>query len=346
MAILEIVSGALGLASGIAGYMGADEESSASQEYAKTVKSNAWDTHETNKDIYQSEYETTKEALELDLKNDQEVYGLRMESAQTEREANSYTADAIIEQSKQDMLQNSLEAEESTRQIEENLRAARMERAYAQDAAVDARRRSAQEEKDFRRETSSVRAMNKAEAAASGFDMSGSPMLVDEALMVEIEIGASRILHKGDVEFFGHLKEIQQINSYIRNEKVSRAGVKKSAEINEANIKARRDLELEGNAIALKEVETKEKAALQEKHQSEKENELLKYTAQETKRNKKKSSANQARSTSSTAQASANVSSAQSNSNANQSLIAGVQSITESATKVYSSLSTTGSSFK
>lgn len=52
---------------------------------------------------------------------------------------------------------------------------------------------------DFRRAQSARVAAARARRAGSGFALEGSPMLVDEAALTEIEFGVSRIMHRGVV---------------------------------------------------------------------------------------------------------------------------------------------------
>lgn len=53
---------------------------------------------------------------------------------------------------------------------------------------------------DFRKAQSARMAASRAREAASGFALEGSPLLVDEATLSEIEFGVSRIMHAGQVK--------------------------------------------------------------------------------------------------------------------------------------------------
>lgn len=53
---------------------------------------------------------------------------------------------------------------------------------------------------DFRKAQSARVAASRARQAASGFALEGSPLLVDEATLSEIEFGVSRIVHAGQVK--------------------------------------------------------------------------------------------------------------------------------------------------
>jgi len=52
---------------------------------------------------------------------------------------------------------------------------------------------------DFRRAQMARLASSRAKQAASGFSLEGSPLLVDESIFSEIELGAARLGHAGDV---------------------------------------------------------------------------------------------------------------------------------------------------
>lgn len=79
---------------------------------------------------------------------------------------------------------------------------------------------------DFRKAHSARVASFRARQAGSGFAYEGSPMVVDEAAMTEIEFGVSRIMHRGQVREH----RLQQEASLLRH----------SAKVEEANAKAAR----------------------------------------------------------------------------------------------------------
>jgi hypothetical protein len=56
---------------------------------------------------------------------------------------------------------------------------------------------------DFRRQEGRKRATAIAQTAASGVTLEGTPLLVDEAIVSEIELGANRLSHQGDTRATG-----------------------------------------------------------------------------------------------------------------------------------------------
>lgn len=69
----------------------------------------------------------------------------------------------------------------------------------AEQQAKSERQGALADAEDFRRIQSSRMATSRASQAASGFTMEGSPMLVNEATMTEIEFSVGRILRQGEV---------------------------------------------------------------------------------------------------------------------------------------------------
>src|SRR3990167_8504990 len=79
---------------------------------------------------------------------------------------------------------------------------------------------------DFRRIQSARVASSRARQAASGFALEGSPLLVDEAALTEIEFGVSRLIHAGQVKAT-RLKTQSQL-------------LKRSADVSDVNAKSAR----------------------------------------------------------------------------------------------------------
>lgn len=83
--------------------------------------------------------------------------------------------------------------------LRERAAADRYDAAVAEDMARSEMEGAQADASDFRREQSARVAASRAVAAGSGFTMEGSPMMIDEAGLAEIEFGVQRIVHAGEV---------------------------------------------------------------------------------------------------------------------------------------------------
>jgi hypothetical protein len=70
---------------------------------------------------------------------------------------------------------------------------------------------------DFRRQEGRKRATAIAQTAASGVTLEGTPLLVDEAIVNEIELGANRVTHQGDVRATGLENQAELDRSKAKN---------------------------------------------------------------------------------------------------------------------------------
>jgi hypothetical protein len=280
--MLDLLSGGLTIVSGVMSLFGGDDEADSARATARAERQAAWDNALANNAILKVDYDATISALNLNYENAVEVYNLKRAAYNNERQANALTADAVIEQSRIDKEQIRLQRDDELRQLEENVRAAKLEREYSFDAAKTAKTIAKEDAKDFRRAGEGVLASSRALQAASGFQMTDSPALVDEKIMAKIEEGVSASLHKGDVEFWDEMRTVQSINRYIINQGVDKAATLKASEFNLENLDARTSLELRAVAIQRQQTALKEKEAMVEKHQAEDEAALNKFTAKQS----------------------------------------------------------------
>ncbi|MDP2618649.1 MAG: hypothetical protein Q8P46_00490 [Hyphomicrobiales bacterium] len=90
-----------------------------------------------------------------------------------------------------------LEAETSARQDEEKAAVDLFNAKVAEQEAVAEMETAEGDAVDFRRAQSARVAASRAVMAGSGFTLEGSPILVDQAALAEIELGVQRVLHTG-----------------------------------------------------------------------------------------------------------------------------------------------------
>lgn len=88
------------------------------------------------------------------------------------------------------------QAKAQQRAAEYNAKMAEVEAAGERDAA-------SAEADDYRRKQRAARASATAERAASGVQLSGTPLLIDEDILGQIDLGAARIGHQGQVRATG-----------------------------------------------------------------------------------------------------------------------------------------------
>ena len=203
------------------------------------------------------------EIAAIDLKYEGAIKAneITKESFGVDRKGNSLMANAYLEQQKQDLIQIQLGQDEQDRQFKENVRAAELQADYSRLAAKRELEAAETDVKDYKRAFTAQSATELAMQAASGVQREGSPMLVDEARMTEMMIGASRILHEGDEQFMSKMQEVNEINQYVHTQKENVQWNKVTGLLNKKGIKARTALELQGNKIALKTIGIQEKAA-------------------------------------------------------------------------------------
>lgn len=324
--MLDLLSGGLTIVSGIMGLFGGDDEAESARAVSRQQRIAAWDNANANKEVLRVEYQSTIDALNQNYENARTNYALKTAAYRTDRKGNKLVADSVIEQSRIDKLQINLERDDNLRQIDENVRASKLEREYSFDAATTARKIAKESAGDFRRMGEGVLGQSRAMQAASGLSMEGSPALIDEKIMAQIEEGVSKELHKGDVEFWDEMRTVQSINRYLINQGVDRAATNAAATFNLQNLDARTNLELRAVAIQREQTYLKEREALAELHAEEDQRDLARYTAKQTYTARKGQQDAQARTTGyvATAEANARASSAQ---NAGmQSLVRGVSS--------------------
>lgn len=92
-----------------------------------------------------------------------------------------------------------INSENAARASEARAEADEFNATVAQQLAGSEIERAGAEAGDFRKAQNARRASARAVQAASGIALEGSPMMVDEAVFSEIELGAQRIVHGGNV---------------------------------------------------------------------------------------------------------------------------------------------------
>lgn len=132
---------------------------------------------------------------------------LELKAAGLESRAARYSADGIAAATGAAMFDALLEGEIDANNFEAQAWAAEFNSKVAGQMARHAKESGKIDASDFRRQQGARVANNRAAQAASGFALAGSPMLVDQSIMAEVELGASRLEHAGDVEFFRGLTE-------------------------------------------------------------------------------------------------------------------------------------------
>lgn len=90
-----------------------------------------------------------------------------------------------------------LTAENDAMNAEERARTDRFNAIVAEQEAKSEMEGTRADASDFRRAQSARLAASRARQAGSGFALAGSPMLINEASLAEVEFGVSRIIHAG-----------------------------------------------------------------------------------------------------------------------------------------------------
>lgn len=93
-----------------------------------------------------------------------------------------------------------LEGESNAMAAEERARADKFNAVIAEQEAASELESARADSSDFRRAQSARVAASRARASGSGFALEGSPMLIDEAALTEIEFTVSRRMHAGQVK--------------------------------------------------------------------------------------------------------------------------------------------------
>lgn len=96
-----------------------------------------------------------------------------------------------------------LSAVGSMQQAKAQQRAAEYNAKMAEVEAAGEREAAGAEADDYRRKQRAVRASATAERAASGIQLSGTPLLIDEDILGQIDLGAARIGHQGQTRATG-----------------------------------------------------------------------------------------------------------------------------------------------
>ena len=92
-----------------------------------------------------------------------------------------------------------INSENAARSSEARAAADRFNAAVSEQLAESETERAGAEATDFRRAQSARQASSRARLAASGLALEGSPLMVDENIFSEIEFGAARLVHAGQV---------------------------------------------------------------------------------------------------------------------------------------------------
>jgi hypothetical protein len=154
-----------------------------------------------------------------------------------------------------------LSAEIDARNFEANAEALEFNAKVSGHLAKAAQRTARTEGKDFRRQQGSRLSSRRAAQASSGLTLEGSPMMVDQSILAEIELGVARIEHQGDVQFFEHLTEQELLRRTAVNERSSATLARKAGKINVKNIKEAGKISLKGALMGLETAELKRRGA-------------------------------------------------------------------------------------
>ena len=110
------------------------------------------------------------------------------------------------------------EGEVAARNAEAEADAYKFNAKVAEQQARNTRDVARAEAGDFRRSGSAALASRRAQAAGSGVATTmGSPLMVDEAILSEVEFGAARIINQGDIVSTRQLNEATLLKAQAKN---------------------------------------------------------------------------------------------------------------------------------
>lgn len=210
VAPLLIGSAALSIVEGILGY-GAAQKEKASAALAGKIQAKAAD---------------------YELQAAIDAGKLQLQAAGLDSKAAIMNADGIAAATGAAVFDALLSGEADAKTFDAQADAAEFNSKVAGQLARAAKAKGKTDASDFRREQGARLASNKAVQAASGFTLEGSPLLVDRSIFAEIEIGAARLQHAGDVDFFKYLSEEELQRREATNVRMSAALSRKAGEIN------------------------------------------------------------------------------------------------------------------
>jgi len=203
--VLPFLSAGLSLVSGVAGLFGSDDEEKAAKRANRQAKAAAIQAANAGNQTAAEVYALQKQMAAIEYDASKDAFKLARKAAGLGYEAADIDQAATLLDYQYNLLGTDLDADEAVRQYQENIRTARKNIVLEKQASRRARKSADANAKDFELQAQSARKGNVAAQAASGLQMSGSLLQVDDAIFGRIEGEISKIRYQGDVEMFDHI---------------------------------------------------------------------------------------------------------------------------------------------
>ena len=246
--------GAIGsIAQGVLGFMQSKEQGKSADQAARLRVQTANQQAGISKQSISLSLSATRDAGRLSLK----AAGLEISGAEIDMEA-------IAQQSGSDILGILLDSENTAREYERNSETALKNSTFARIRAKRAVSGAKETAKDFERTAGAKLANNRAMRAASGLTNQGSPMLVDTAIVGEILLGAARIRHAGDVQYFDSIIEAESLQRASLDDKITAGFVRDAAKLSVSNSEKATKLRLKAAMLGYKAAQLHQTAATED----------------------------------------------------------------------------------
>lgn len=251
VAPLILGSAALSIGQGLLGLLGSKEESDAARREERATTEAARLSAETN-----------RQAIGVELKAAIEAGRLELAAAGLDVKATGYDLQGIALKTGSNIFNALVSGEIDAINYEARAEAAEFNANVAEQVGRSEKSASYAEAGDFSRIQGARLASNRAERAASGIvSTEGSPLLIDDAIFSEIEIGTARIEHQGDVAFFKGLTEARLLRHEAANDRLSAKIARRTSKIEADYSRQAGEIERKGALLGLDTADLRRRAA-------------------------------------------------------------------------------------
>ena len=246
--------GAIGsIAQGVLGFMQSKDQGDAADQAARLRVQTA-----------NQQAGISEQSISLSLSAARDAGRLSLQAAGLEIEAAGIDMEGIAQQSGSDILATLLDAGNTAREYERNSETALRNAAFTRIRAKRVVSGAKETATDFEKAAGAKLANNRAMRAASGLTNEGSPMLVDTAIIGEIMLGAARIRHAGDVQYFDHVIEAESLERAASDDKITAGFVRDAAQLSVSNIEGATQIRLKAAMLGYKAAQLHQTAATQD----------------------------------------------------------------------------------